>query len=278
MTLSGITLILAAGFWVILLVGCVLFAAVAIRFRKQSEDLEQIVETQRAHIQRLVSQQADEGANEGNEKEEEQNIVDVAPAQSDEQEQIISELREQVDALKLSAINDAHAAAQSLEQAQQQIAALQQSLDQTQASADQGNQDRLDALTTELEQAKALFAKAQQDASMANARADDLAKENAVLETQLKALSETVESGDLATMREIIVNFTEESRELLVNIDKLQEDNADLQQRLDDMESGEKGTTGAVVGLKRKLEQAEEQISLLEEECAGLRKISANQS
>ncbi len=278
MTLSGITLILAAGFWVILLVGCVLFAAVAIRFRKQSEDLEQIVETQRAHIQRLVSQQADEGENEENEKEEEQNIVDVAPAQSDEQEQIISELREQVDALKLSAINDAHAAAQSLEQAQQQIAALQQSLDQTQASADQGNQDRLDALTTELEQAKALFAKAQQDASMANARADDLAKENAVLETQLQALSETVESGDLATMREIIVNFTEESRELLVNIDKLQEDNADLQQRLDDMESGEKGTTGAVVGLKRKLAQAEEQISLLEEECAGLRKISANQS
>ena len=98
-----------------------------------------------------------------------------------------------------------------------------------------------------------------------------LKQENELLERQLQTLTETMEQGDMETMREMIVNFTEESRELLQAIDQLELEKAELESKLKDTESSEKGTTGAVVGLKRKLADAEAEIALLQNECAELK-------
>ena len=276
MNLSGLALILASGFWVILLLGCILFAVVAMRLRRQSDDLEHIVDTQRAHIQRLIHEAADTKAESGDIDNSQSDSHAIAAAESVDS-QLVADLRQQLEVLKLGAVNDAHNAAQNIERAQQSIIDLQAELDAFRVNSSAGdNRDTVVAAPlaqSEQDIQAALEAQrvAEQAKIFADAKADDLAKENAVLEAQLKALSETVESGDIATMREIIVNFTEESRELLMSIERLEAENAELGQRLQDTEGSEKGTTGAVIGLKRKLQEAEQAIVSLEEECAELR-------
>ena len=95
--------------------------------------------------------------------------------------------------------------------------------------------------------------------SLADARQNEIL----VLEQQIKALNDILDVGDLATMREIIVNFTEETRGLLATITDLEVERNQLLQQLEDTESNEKGTIGTVVGLKRKLSLAEQQIKEL---------------
>ena len=84
-----------------------------------------------------------------------------------------------------------------------------------------------------------------------------LQRERDMLERQLQNLSLSADAGTKETMREMIVNFTEESRELLLAIEESAKEKAELQQKITDMEKSGKGTAGAVVGLKRRLAEAE---------------------
>lgn len=84
-----------------------------------------------------------------------------------------------------------------------------------------------------------------------------LQRERDMLERQLQNLSLSADAGSKETMREMIVNFTEESRELLLAIEESAKEKAELQQKITDMEKSGKGTAGAVVGLKRRLAEAE---------------------
>ena len=93
--------------------------------------------------------------------------------------------------------------------------------------------------------------------------AASLQVERDMLDRQLKNLSAGLDAGDPDTMREMIVNFTEESRELLAAIEELGKEKAELNQKIADMEAAGMGTAGAVVGLKRMLSEAEEEIQQL---------------
>ncbi|MDB2409570.1 hypothetical protein N9W57_02975 [Pseudomonadales bacterium] len=104
----------------------------------------------------------------------------------------------------------------------------------------------------------------EQDLLESEALVNSLQSENAILEQQVKTLTDILDVGDLATMREIIVNFTEETRGLLATITDLENQRVELLQQLEDTESNEKGTVGAVVGLKRKLSLAEERVKEVE--------------
>ena len=87
----------------------------------------------------------------------------------------------------------------------------------------------------------------------------------------MESLSESMALGDDTMMKEMIVNFTEESRQLLATIDALEQEVLDLKQFVTDTESSERGTTGVVVGLKRKLADAETEMVELRAECKQLR-------
>ncbi len=92
-----------------------------------------------------------------------------------------------------------------------------------------------------------------------------LQRERDMLERQLQNLSLSADMGSKETMREMIVNFTEESRELLLAIEESAKEKAELQQKITDMERSGKGTAGAVVGLKRRLAEAEAALQELNE-------------
>ena len=92
-----------------------------------------------------------------------------------------------------------------------------------------------------------------------------LQRERDMLERQLQNLSLNADAGSKETMREMIVNFTEESRELLLAIEESAREKAELQQKITDMEKSGKGTAGAVVGLKRRLAEAEAALQELNE-------------
>ncbi len=263
MALTTFELLLASGFWVILLAGIALFAFVAIRANRQVRDLEQIVETQRTHIQRLSQGQAGEGAD--------------APVDSD----LLEQLQGEIVLLQAARANG-----------EKEIERLQQALaDAADATPAEPAPTNNDDLATELASAREQVA--EQGAELARlkestlnaseleqtlldeqALAKALRQENEILERQLQAVTEAAELGDVATMREMLVNFTEESRELLEAIGALEDENAELRQSLDDTQSSSRGTTGAVVGLKRKLALAEDEIAALQAECAALRKAS----
>lgn len=277
MILSSTAAILASGFWVILLVACALFILVAIKGRRQVEDLEQIVDTQRAHIQRLIQSAADDSESAGDESSETNNQQAVADL-----EQTISELNN-----KLAA--DAKQSAAQAGKYEKQIKTLMLQLKELKQNASQSESETVNntaidlsdaapavdieeleannlQLSQTLEKTNKKLAVAEKAKTEAIAFARTLKQENAVLDAQLKALGENTEVGDAETMREIIINFTEESRELLMEIEKLEKENKDLNQHLQDTQSNEKGTTGAVVGLKRKLAEAEEELRLMQEE------------
>ena len=219
MFLSETTLILASGFWLTLFVGCVMFAIIAIKSRRQLGDLDRIIDTQRGHIQKLSSSVPDL-------------VVD--------------------DASSKSANGDLQQAQQYADELKQQMEAMDE-LQKSQAlSRDSELTEAIDKLA---EVEEGLLA----SESLADARQNEII----ILEQQVKTLSDILDVGDLATMREIIVNFTEETRGLLATITDLEVERNQLLQQLEDTESNEKGTIGTVVGLKRKLSLAEQQIKEL---------------
>ncbi|MDB4456232.1 hypothetical protein N9141_00525 [bacterium] len=116
----------------------------------------------------------------------------------------------------------------------------------------------------ELTEAIDKLAEAEDGLLASESLADSRQNEIIILEQQVKALNDILDVGDLATMREIIVNFTEETRGLLASITDLEVERNQLLQQLEDTESNEKGTIGTVVGLKRKLSLAELQIKDLQ--------------
>jgi hypothetical protein len=216
MFLSETTLILASGFWLTLLIGCVMFAVIAIKSRRQLSDLDRIIDTQRGHIQKLSSS--------------------------------VPEL--QVDDVNSDSVNgDLLQAQQYADELKQQI----EDMDELQKSQSL-NRD------SELTEAIDKLAETEEGLLASESLADSLQKEVVILEQQVKTLSDILDVGDLATMREIIVNFTEETRGLLATITDLEVERNQLLQQLEDTESNEKGTIGTVVGLKRKLSLAEQQI------------------
>jgi hypothetical protein len=216
MFLSETTLILASGFWLTLFIGCVMFAVIAIKSRRQLSDLDRIIDTQRGHIQKLSSS--------------------------------VPEL--QVDDVNSDSVNgDLLQAQQYADELKQQI----EDMDELQKSQSL-NRD------SELTEAIDKLAETEEGLLASESLADSLQKEVVILEQQVKTLSDILDVGDLATMREIIVNFTEETRGLLATITDLEVERNQLLQQLEDTESNDKGTIGTVVGLKRKLSLAEQQI------------------
>jgi uncharacterized protein YukE len=211
MFLSETTLILASGFWLTLFIGCVMFAVIAIKSRRQLSDLDRIIDTQRGHIQKLSSS--------------------------------VPEL--QVDDVNSDSVNG------DLLQAQQYADELKQQIE------DMDELQKSQSLNRDSELTEAIDKLAETEEGLL---ADSLQKEVVILEQQVKTLSDILDVGDLATMREIIVNFTEETRGLLATITDLEVERNQLLQQLEDTESNEKGTIGTVVGLKRKLSLAEQQI------------------
>lgn len=214
MFLSETTLILASGFWLTLFVGCVMFALIAIKSRRQLTDLDRIIDTQRGHIQKLSS-----------------NMPELAADEDGLANGDLIKAQEYADELK------------------QQMAAMDEMQKQESLTID----NQLSEVTSKL-------AEAEQNLSTSESLVDSLQKENVILEQQVKTLSDILDVGDLATMREIIVNFTEETRGLLATITDLEVERSELLQQLEDTESNEKGTIGTVVGLKRKLSLAEQRI------------------
>lgn len=222
MFLSETTLILASGFWLTLLLGCVVFALIAIKSRRQLNDLDQIIDTQRGHIQKLSSTMPGP-------------VSESSPELATDKDEVAN--------------GDLIQAQQYADQLKQQITAM----DETQKQQSLDIERQLSEVTDQLAEAKQGLLAGEQ-------LVDSLQKENTVLEQQVKTLSDILDVGDLATMREIIVNFTEETRGLLATITDLEVERGELLQQLEDTESNEKGTVGAVVGLKRKLSLAEQRI------------------
>ena len=216
MFLSETTLILASGFWLTLFIGCVMFAVIAIKSRRQLRDLDRIINTQRGHIQKLSSS--------------------------------VPEL--DVDDVNGEGVNG------DLLQAQQYADELKQQIEDMDELHKSQSLNRDSELTEVIDK----LAETEEGLLASESLADSLQKEVVILEQQVKTLSDILDVGDLATMREIIVNFTEETRGLLATITDLEIERNQLLQQLEDTESNEKGTIGTVVGLKRKLSLAEQQI------------------
>lgn len=222
MFLSETTLILASGFWLTLFIGCVMFAIIAIKSRRQLSDLDRIIDTQRGHIQKLSSSVPELVVDDSNSESENGDLLQA--------QQYADELKQQME---------------SMDELQKQ-----QTLNK--------ENEIVEAIEKLTEAEEGLLA----SESLADARQNEIL----VLEQQIKALNDILDVGDLATMREIIVNFTEETRGLLATITDLEVERNQLLQQLEDTESNEKGTIGTVVGLKRKLSLAEQQIKDLETE------------
>ena len=271
MVLSSLTVILASGFWLILLIGCLLFAVIAIKKRAQVDDLEQIVDTQRTHIQRLMKSIAESPG-----PAESPIELDNVPEDNAADKQTIAKLTEMIEVQQAKADKELTQARQKAAVLQAKVVELEGAVavapdtastnaistntTSTNTTANTIDSGEHELLKQQLVQAEEGRVKATKLLADAQATAKSLRQENEILDRQLQALSETAELGDADTMREIIVNFTEESRELLLTIQALETEQVELKQRLADNESGEKGTTGAVMGLKRKLAQAEQDL------------------
>ena len=214
MFLSETTLILASGFWLTLFIGCVTFALIAIKSRRQLADLDRIIDTQRAHIQKLSSTMPEFATDES--ETENGHLIKA--------QQYASELKQQM------------------------------------AAMDEMQKQQSLTIESQLSEATDKLADVEKKLLASESLVNSLKKENMFLEQQVKTLNDILDVGDLATMREMIVNFTEETRGLLATITDLEVERDELLQQLEDTESNEKGTVGAVVGLKRKLSLAEQRI------------------
>ncbi|MGB5326454.1 MAG: hypothetical protein WBN40_13670 [Pseudomonadales bacterium] len=211
MTISASMLLLASGFWLFLLAGCVVFALFAAKQRKRAEEAEA--------------------------------ALDAQQVRQDDAAQTVA--------------GDAFAAADAAAEIDMYRDQLERLRDQLRASEGQ-----VDKLREDIEQAEATAAARQ-------GSVDSLEAERDMLKRQIENLSAGLSAGDKDTMREMIVNFTEESRELLAAIEQMGREKAELQQLIDDMQAEGKGTAGTVIGLQRKLSQAEDEIAQLR---AGMRR------
>ena len=93
MFLSETTLILASGFWLTLFIGCIMFAIIAIKSRRELGDLDRIIDTQRGHIQKLSSSVPELVVDESNSDSDSTNS-DLLQAQ-----QYADELKQQIEAM-----------------------------------------------------------------------------------------------------------------------------------------------------------------------------------
>lgn len=211
MIISTPMLLLASGFWLLLLAGCGVFAMFAARQKKRAETAE-------ASLREMQSSSFSSSA----EAQAAANAADIAIDADTEAE--IAMYRDQLERLR-----------DQLRASEGQVDALRAELDtmENTAAARQGSIDSLEA-------------------------------ERNMLQRQVENLSAGMAAGDKDTMREMIVNFTEESRELLGAIEQMGKEKAELQQRIDDMQAEGKGTAGTVIGLQRKLSEAEAQLAQLQ--------------
>ena len=158
------------------------------------------------------------------------------------------------------AVEEVDASNDDLIKAQQYADQLKQQME----AMDEMQKQQSLTIENQLSEAIDKLAATEQNLKMSESMVNSLKKENMILEQQIKSLNDILDVGDLATMREMIVNFTEETRGLLATITDLEVERSELLQQLEDTESNEKGTVGAVVGLKRKLSLAEQQIKELQ--------------
>ena len=217
---------LAGATWVIVFAGLLLFATMAISARKQNRDQEQIIGTLRNHVQRLTQQEPEEEA------------VEEQPEEQPEEEQVPEQEPATVSQAEFDELES------ELIDAREEVARQSESYE---------------ALRGEHNQIKA-------EHKQLSESVEALTRDKAALEQQVESLSESLAMGEESMMKEMIISFTEESRELLATIHTLETEIAELQQFIEDSQSSEQGTTGTVVGLKRKLEEAEEAFNELQRE------------
>jgi len=248
MTISLPVLIVASGFWLILLAGCGLFFVLASNFKKSYVRESLAVADLKTKITELTAQLG------------EANAAESEAGQESPQETDPSQNAEDIELLK------------------RRIALLESELAAAESKVDgAGKEDgslvsklRLDKLNEKYENIQALWESTNQELIRADGKIAELLgakaaleKERGMLERQVASLSETEADADVASMREVIINFTEDSRELLLELEKLNTQKAALEQQIKDMEEGGKGTAGKVVGLQRKLDEAEAEIAAL---------------
>lgn len=252
MTLTLPVMILAAGLWLVLLAGCLIFLLAAAKFKRQFAAASQKVRKLQTELNSAKAQaKTIEPANIPTLDAIDE--AEVLAAFDYEREELTNKIRVLENKLldSESEIAPENAKAPS-EQAVKSSDALQEKNTQLEILLKDVRED---------------LACAEDQVATLDGAAQALQSECDSLERQLKAITETVEAtSDNDVLREIIVNFTEESRELLSVIETLGKEKSELYQKIADMESGGKGTAGAVVGLKRKLTEVEAELHELKAE------------
>lgn len=231
-------LMMAAGLWLALLLGCLIFIFVGFQHKRRADAAAKNIVGLQEQIKQLVQKQSGGSAADGLNQSDEQEHVGVLKQKIDELEKHIADF----EGLQAGSENDPNRVSKL------RLDKLNEKYQNLQTLVESGNKELLNAET--------------QIAELQGANAA-LQAERDMLERQMQSFSESVEVSDADTMREMIVNFTEESRELLMTIEELSKEKAELYQKIADMESGGKGTAGTVVGLKRKLAEAEAEIVTL---------------
>lgn len=187
-----------------------------------------------------------------------------------EQFQLASHLQQKLKAEKKSPAIDTT----QIEQYQQEIAQLQQALASAKENTATNSPLTDDGLADVEERSKTfqkMWEKSNQELIRAEAKIAELLAANKSMESDMQSLerrlAELSELGedapDSAAMREMIINFSEDSRELLLTIEKLTEEKQELQQQVEYIEKGGSGSTGKILGLQRRLDQAEEELKTL---------------
>lgn len=240
MTIPLPVLIVASGFWVILFFGCGLFIVLAQRLRKQYVNELQTAVKLKHRLAEL-----------------EVNLSQLQMSSSENSELPVKD-PENVEFLK------------------RKLALLESELAEAEKHSGDQQDDtlvsrlRLDKLNEKYQNIQSQWESTNQELIRSNAKVAELLggkaaleQERNMLERQLASLSNAPDESDIGTMREVIINFTEESRELLLEIEKLNTENIGLEQQIADMEKGGQGTAGKVVGLQRKLDEAEDELEAL---------------
>lgn len=240
MTIPLSVLIVASGFWIILFCGCGLFIILAQRLRKLHTSELQTTATLKSRLAEL-----------------EVSLSQLQMRSTEDSEQSVEE-------------------SENIELLKRKLALLESELAKAEKHS-AGKEDdtlvsrlRLDKVNEKYQNIQSQWESTNQELIRSNAKVAELLgakaaleQERNMLERQLSSLSTAPDESDVSTMREVIINFTEESRELLLEIEKLSTEKAVLEQQVADMEEGGKGTAGKVIGLQRKLDEAEDELQVL---------------
>lgn len=242
MTFSMPVLIFVGGLWLIVLLGCIVFALLGISFKRKLVKAREENKSLYAEIQEISANPIDQ-------TEAGQVNLDAERATLQAR---ITELEEKLSAQRVKG---------EINENDNQVDVLNQTIDELREEKNMFDA-RIKDLELAVTQAQEQVAGQAEEAVRLQQKLAVLTQEKSELERRLAGITDTLDAAtDTSTMREMIVNFTEESRELLQNIDQLTREKAELQQTIQDMEVGGKGTAGAVVGLKRRLAEAEESLS-----------------